>query len=286
MRYVNPAEFDPTAYLARLPELVAHLPHGAARFAADPDHYDFFGLRCTKDLTISEWRHDEAQAVAGIRFAGNPWKHDEDLIVEYVGVTDVTLVLSGDGPRTPDGIGIIKLDEILPIDGGCSHEIAGHRGTLRITCRDLDASWHRVRRPDDPPPGSWTPEMPLGDRWNWLGRRPDGTWVVGVPHRRADPAEESMDRLLTVLEQPRSTVNERWRALPASAPALDDILRHALTSGDWRGRIALDWLEDGYPIANVISALTVIKDDRRFSQQQRHRALRLWRANRDKYPSA
>jgi hypothetical protein len=77
---------------------------------------------------------------------------------------------------------------------------------------------------------------------------------------------------------PRPTAIERWRALPPSAPALDDIVRHALTSGDWRRRIALDWLEDGHPIANVISALAAVKDDRRVGQAERHRALRLWRS--------
>jgi hypothetical protein len=284
MRYVNAAEFDPAAYLARLSELVSDLPPGAARFAADPEHYNHFGLRCTKDLTISEWHHDDAGAAARIRFAGNPWKHDEDLVVDYVGVTDVTLVLTGDGPATPDGIGSVRLDEILPTGDGCSHEIEGHRGTLRITCTDLEASWYRVPRPDDPLPGSWTHEMPLGDRWNWLGRRRDGAWVVGVPHRRADPVEESMDRLVVVLDRTWRAVEERWRALPASAPALDAIVTYALTSGEWRARLAMDWLDDGYPITNVVSALALAKDDRRLGQQQRHRALRLWLANRDDQP--
>lgn len=276
--------YDPADYIERLPELIADLPPGAARFAGDPEHYDFFGLRCVKDLAIVEWDHDEKRVAARIRFAGNPWKHDEDLIIDYVGVTELTIVVGAETRPTPDGIGPVMLDEVLPAEVGCSHEIAGLHGTLRIWCADLEASWHRVPRPDDPPPGSWAPELALGDRWNWLGRRLDGVWVVGVPHRRAEPADDAMEYLLVVLERPWPSVVQQWRTLPASAPALDEIVGHGLISGTWRARLAMDWLEDGYPVTNVLPALAVAKEDRRLGQHERHRALRIWLANRN--PSA
>jgi hypothetical protein len=74
--------------------------------------------------------HDEVQAAAQVSFAGNPWKHDEDVVVEYVAITDVMLVLTVDSPLTPDRIGSVRLDETFP-PPGCGHEIAGHRHRFR-----------------------------------------------------------------------------------------------------------------------------------------------------------
>lgn len=259
MRYVTDM-FDPRAYLAVLPELLAALPPGAAAFAADPDHYDFYGLRCVKDLAVGEVLHDERAATARIRFTGNPWKHDEDLIVRYSGVTsfDVT------------GIGTVTLDEILPApEGGCRHEIGGHDGDIVVVCADLTASWERVPRPDDPPAGSWTPVLPLGDRWNWLGLR-DGDWVVGTPHRATVPARDRMDALCHVLRRPWRTVTAQW---PATAPPLDGLVEHALGFDGWECLLALDWLEDGYPPSDAVRArLEALRKDRHRAAERRKRA--------------
>ncbi|GAB3839787.1 hypothetical protein ACFPIJ_34470 [Dactylosporangium cerinum] len=274
MRYVVAEQFDARAYLAALPQLAGDLPPGAARFATDPDHYDLAGLRCVKDLSIGELEHDEP-GTARIRFTGNPWKHDEDLVVQYTGVIHLHVEpgeptsVSGPGP-----IGSIMLDEILPDPGGCRHEIAGHNGRAVVVCADLTATWHRVPRPDDPPPGTWTPVLPLGDRWNWLGRHTDGTWVVGVPHRHADPAPERMDALSHVLTQPWRTVAHQWPAVPS----LDDIVTHALTCTGWESLSALDWIEHGYPLGpHVRAALETMRQDRRQAQERRARASKLLR---------
>lgn len=230
MRYVVAEGFDARAYLAALPELAGDLPPGAARFATDPGHYDVAGLRCVKDLTIGELLSDGSAGTARIRFTGNPWKHDENLIVEYTGVTRLHVESGEPGETTGPGvIGQVMLDEVLPAPEGCRHEIAGHHGSVVIVCADLTASWQRAPRPDDPPPGSWTAVLKLGDRWNWLGHQLDGTWVVGVPYRRADPAEDRMDVLTSVLGRPWQDVTRQWQALPASAPPLDDVVRHAWT---------------------------------------------------------
>ncbi|XUL89467.1 hypothetical protein ACQ86D_24840 [Streptomyces galilaeus] len=92
-----------------------------------------------------------------IRFRHNCWKHEEDLVIRYTGVsvfradgldgldgTGGTGVL--DGPEAPDvrdlsALGDVILDEVLPAPGGCTHEIGCRPGTLFVACRDLSAEW-------------------------------------------------------------------------------------------------------------------------------------------------
>jgi hypothetical protein len=123
--------------------------------------------------------------------------------------------------------------------------------------------------------------LAIGDRWHWLGHRADGTWVVGVPHRRADPVEGSMDTLLEILAGPWQETAARWSVLPPQAPSLETVIRHALLSGDWRARLALDWLDQGFPVTGtLLDALTVLQDDRRHGQRERHRARRTAQSHR------
>ncbi|MDG6106567.1 hypothetical protein Daura_26600 [Dactylosporangium aurantiacum] len=263
MRYVD--DLDADAYLDNLPRLAEQLPPGARAFATDPAHYDFTGLRCVKDLTVGAVRRDEPAGTVDIRYTGNPWKHDEDLVVRYTGVTRVDLA----------DIGPIRLDELLPAPEGCRHEVAGLNGTIVVVCADLTASWQRVPRDDDPPPGSWTPLLYLGDRWNWLGRSTaDGAWVVGVPHRRAEPVEDRMDALLHVLARPWREARCQW---PDGAPPLDGVVRHAISEAfdSWPGWCALDWLERGYPLSGELRA--ALQAVRRGDQTRRKRASALLR---------
>lgn len=129
---------DPGPYLERLPVLGGQLPPGARAFAADPDHYDFSGRRCVKDLLPVEARRTGDEDLE-IRFGHNCWKHDEDLVVRYrgvsrfqAGVLDVCAL---------DEVGAVVLDEILPHPGGCTHELACRPGTLLVVCGDLEAEW-------------------------------------------------------------------------------------------------------------------------------------------------
>ncbi|MEC3975583.1 hypothetical protein [Amycolatopsis sp. H20-H5] len=48
--------------------------------------------------------------------------------------------LPDDGPRAPWHRDV-TLDEILPAEAGCSHEIACFAGSVRVVCRDLAATW-------------------------------------------------------------------------------------------------------------------------------------------------
>lgn len=131
---------NPLAYLDQLADLAPQLPPGARAFAVDPDHYDFHGERCVKDLKIEQLRFgaDDDGGTFEIHFRHNCWKHEEDLRITYRRLS--TLTLDND-PDDKWGDQIVILDEVLPHERGCSHEIACHTGTLTIVCGDLDAVW-------------------------------------------------------------------------------------------------------------------------------------------------
>ncbi|MFD5795480.1 hypothetical protein ACFWIO_18460 [Streptomyces diastatochromogenes] len=141
---------DPRPYLDRLPSLAPELPPGARAFATDPGHYDFGGRRCVKDLRPERVRRT-GDGNLEIRFRHNCFKHDEDLLVRYTGVSrfqsDVLGVCDpaslGDGCRA----------ESVPHPGGGTHALACRPGTLVVACRDLEAEWIPADCPDAEPPG-------------------------------------------------------------------------------------------------------------------------------------
>jgi hypothetical protein len=144
----EPVFLDPRRYLALLPSFAAALPPGARAFATDPAHYAFGGKRCVKDLRPSEARRS-GEGDIEIHFRHNCFKHDEDLVVRYTGVSrfqsDVLDVCD------PASLGEVILDEILPHPGGCTHELNCRPGTLVVACRDLVAEWVPVSCPDADP---------------------------------------------------------------------------------------------------------------------------------------
>ncbi|MFH0517386.1 hypothetical protein ACHBTE_09420 [Streptomyces sp. M41] len=138
---------DPTAYLARLTTLAGQLPAGARAFATDPGHYDFSGKRCVKDLRPHEVRRIGDDRIE-LHLRHNCWKHDEDLVVRYAGVSrfQVAGVDAVGGAGAVDvcdvqACGEVILDEVLAHPQGCSHEIACRQGTLLVVGRDLVAEW-------------------------------------------------------------------------------------------------------------------------------------------------
>lgn len=141
---------DPGAYLDLLPTLASALPRGARAFAADPDHYDFFGRRCVKDLEPDALQRGATAGEDWLRldFRHNCWKHEEDLSIRYVGVDDLSLDTVSQSGWT--GFGAVTLDEILPHERGCSHEIGFLGGSLTIVSRDLIATWTTTDCPDKP----------------------------------------------------------------------------------------------------------------------------------------
>ncbi|WP_163508127.1 hypothetical protein [Fodinicola acaciae] len=139
---------DPDAYLDLLPGLVDALPPGARAFAADPDHYDFSGQRCVKDLKPDTLEHGETAGERWLRlgFRHNCWKHEEDLTIRYVGVDNFSLDPTGESDWT--SFGAVTLDEILPHPHGCSHEIGFLDGALTVVSADLIATWTEAECPD------------------------------------------------------------------------------------------------------------------------------------------
>ncbi|WP_435610961.1 hypothetical protein [Streptomyces sp. C10-9-1] len=129
---------DPARYLSHLLSISGDLPPGARAFTTDPDHYDLRSRRCVKDLTLRAVRGTGSEEME-VEFRHNCWKHDQDLLIRYAGVSDVIIDPVGED-RGAD-LGTVILDEILPHRDGCSHEIACWDGTLTVVCRDFQAIW-------------------------------------------------------------------------------------------------------------------------------------------------
>ncbi|MFE7385844.1 hypothetical protein ACFU9F_36440 [Streptomyces zhihengii] len=129
---------DPSRYLSCLSSISGDLPPGARAFATDTDHYDFHSRRCVKDLTLRAVRGAGGEQ-AEVEFEHSCWKHDEDLLIRYDGVSSFTVDPVDKGRRLD--FGTVLLDELLPHGDGCSHEIACWEGTVTIVCRDLQATW-------------------------------------------------------------------------------------------------------------------------------------------------
>ncbi|MFD9012008.1 hypothetical protein [Streptomyces sp. NPDC059552] len=129
---------DPARYLSHLPSISGDLPPGARAFATDTDHYNFHSRRCVRDLTLRAVRGAGGEEME-VEFQHNCWKHDQDLLIRYTGVSSF-VIDPVDEDRGTD-LGTVILDEILPHRDGCSHEIACWDGTLTLVCRDLQATW-------------------------------------------------------------------------------------------------------------------------------------------------
>ncbi|MFE2044208.1 hypothetical protein ACFXAZ_25435 [Streptomyces sp. NPDC059477] len=146
-----PGVLSPARYLERLPLLAGGLPAGARDFATAPDHYDFSSKRCVKDLELRHIRGIGAgDRQMEVRFRHNCWKHDEDLTVRSTGVCGFNAASTDDGGGGWAAFGAVILDEVLPHENGCSHEIAFWNGSLAVVCHDLVAIWTEARCPGNP----------------------------------------------------------------------------------------------------------------------------------------
>ncbi|MQY20701.1 hypothetical protein [Nocardia macrotermitis] len=126
-------------YIEQLPALEKLLPAESWSFASAPEHYNFFGTRCVKDLELETVSNDDQGDIL-IGLSPNKFKHDYGLTIKYIGVTRFELYLDRRG-GTFDGLGSVLIDEILPARPGCSHEITLTVGDLYIECADLQATW-------------------------------------------------------------------------------------------------------------------------------------------------
>jgi hypothetical protein len=139
---------NPNAYLEKLPAFADDLPPGARRFATAPGHYDFFGNRCVKDLKVAQLRMVEDGASFELRLRHNCWKHEDDLTIRYHEIATINIGLTRDA-RSPAHRDVV-LDEVLPHEFGCSHEIACWGGTVHVIAQDLVATWTPAQCPDRP----------------------------------------------------------------------------------------------------------------------------------------
>lgn len=142
---------SPARYLQQLPRLTERLPPGARAFATDPAHYDFAARRCTKDLRLQrlDLPTDCERRDVEVLFRHNCWKHDEDLLVRYGNVAALRVDLPPGEQAAPlAGLGTVVLDEVLPHEAGCSHEVALRPGSLYVVCEDLTATWVAADCPD------------------------------------------------------------------------------------------------------------------------------------------
>jgi hypothetical protein len=140
---------DPTAYVEQLPRLAVALPDGARAFATDPQHYDFYSQRFIKNLKPERLTFGNANGVDWVELylRHNCWRHEEDLVIRYDQVRAVTV----NPPRDDVDVSELRevfLDEVLPDDGGCTHEIACLGGSLLISCADLEARWVYANCPE------------------------------------------------------------------------------------------------------------------------------------------
>ncbi|PWK63195.1 hypothetical protein BCL76_12211 [Streptomyces sp. CG 926] len=132
---------NPRAYLAELPELAPALPPGARAFATDPEHYDFSAPRCVKDLRpLALPSADAAPEHCEIRFAWSGGQ-DEVLAIRYSGVRLIEITADDGGDVELSDYNSVRLDEVLPHEAGCSHELRLTTATVRIVCADLVARW-------------------------------------------------------------------------------------------------------------------------------------------------
>lgn len=137
---------DADPYLAALPDVIQRLPRGAGAFAADPDHYNFFGRKCVKDLKLSQAaiRDADERLSCMLEFEPYQFKHDLGLVLKYNDVTEVAIRAVGVDEETVPAakrLGYLQLDEILPHDRGFTHEIQFTAGSIWIVAHDLSFDW-------------------------------------------------------------------------------------------------------------------------------------------------
>ncbi|WP_225796343.1 hypothetical protein [Streptomyces aculeolatus] len=133
---------DPSAYLAALPHIAEDLPAGARAHASDPGHYDFYAERCVKDLKLTALPPTSPTPSAfDLRLLCCRGEDEHGLTLRYSGVTEASVAADDGGPFELTDFNSLRLDEVLPHEQGCSHELRFTLGTLHIVCADFEAIW-------------------------------------------------------------------------------------------------------------------------------------------------
>lgn len=139
---------DPNPYLDHLEAVADTLPPGARAYATDTDHYDFYSERCVKDLKLVSFNvTDSAGSVSVDALFEFNEVAPERLRIRYTDVVDLRIGASpGLEFQYPPVLGTrrlgdVQLDEVLPHEFGCSHEIQMISGSIAVVCADLTAGW-------------------------------------------------------------------------------------------------------------------------------------------------
>lgn len=132
---------DAEPYITVLPTLKDDLPPGAWAFVGEQSHYRL-GVtpsRAMKGMRLSavEFGSNPAGTITASYTAGP--RQLDNLTILYREVFLFESTLKAD--RHIAQMGESMLDEVLPVLGGCSHEVALIGGNLTICCRDLHAEW-------------------------------------------------------------------------------------------------------------------------------------------------
>lgn len=133
---------DPTEYISKLEELSKSLPSGARSYSLSSGHYDPCSPWCVKDLKLKEANLSVGETMSlRLSFLPNQFKHESGLVINYVDVSSFSVSTELEGESDPLELGDLQLDEILPHQVGCSHEISFTGGSIFVVCRDLRAYW-------------------------------------------------------------------------------------------------------------------------------------------------
>lgn len=136
---------DPSRYLNQLGEISAQLPPGAAAFARDPGHYEFRD-RCMKDLHPTSVSIEMGSGSSTSTFIySTPGKVRRPMLcIQYRDISDIR-IRSHEGTeaagRETKKLGSVLLDELLPAEYGCTHEIICIFGSIFVSCADLEFQW-------------------------------------------------------------------------------------------------------------------------------------------------
>ncbi|GGO21412.1 hypothetical protein GCM10011576_39690 [Micromonospora parathelypteridis] len=138
---------DPTEYLDWLAQHSGELPPGAAAFATDPGHYNIHSPRCVKDLksTRMSAADQSDELTLELFFALNDFTREQGLRITYADVVDFSVEVTASrgqyGWPEIRRLGELQLDELLPHEKGCSHEIKMTGGVIKVVSADLSAKW-------------------------------------------------------------------------------------------------------------------------------------------------
>jgi hypothetical protein len=133
---------DPRPYQALLPGLLAELPPGAAEFAGQDGRYDRRDRRTVTNLLLGTMRlDDDVRLGLEARFEPHFATHDGGLTIRYRDVRTFAVTVDDEMSPFDKRLGHLLLDEVLPHEHGCSHEIAFELGSVTVVCGDLQARW-------------------------------------------------------------------------------------------------------------------------------------------------